>query len=141
RAVGRGGPLLLRPAAPARRRRADAEAAVDGRPGADLRGRGAGAGTAGAAAGLPPPDEVVFTLPARPGCAGVALGRAGQGPPPTAVAAARQPAEGAVAAAAGRDGVPQRARAAHPVARLQGSALRPGLRRATPERRLPGGRV
>ena len=104
--MGRGGRVLLRRAAPARRPHDAAEGAVDGRPDPAVRGRDARARAAGARCRSSTRRmEWFLEQPPRPGAARVALGRAGPRRAPAAVAAARAPHEAAAAAHARRDRV------------------------------------
>ena len=93
-----------------------AEGPLDGRADPAVRGRDAGAGAAGAAAGLQPAAGVVPRQPPGPGGAGVALAGAGPRRAPAAVAAARAPDEEAARAHARRDRVPLRLRRPRAVA-------------------------
>ncbi len=67
RAVGRGGPVLLRRAAPARRRPGAAQSALDGRADPAVCGRGARRLRLRPAAGVHPPPALVSRSPAGPG--------------------------------------------------------------------------
>src|SRR5207244_443159 len=80
-------------------------------------------------------------LPAGPGEVGVAVARAGPRRAAAALAAPRPPHEVPAAAAAGRDGVPGRARCPGAVSGLPRTAVRVSLLRPGGRGPLPAGRV
>ena len=136
RPVGRGGRVLLRRAAPARRPREKmrVRSMVGLIPLFAVEVLDASAATT--AARVRRAAALVPALPAGPREADLALGRAGHGRARPAVAAARTPHEEAAGAHAGRAGVPLAVRRALAVARASGRAVLVAARRAGLQHRL-----